>query len=380
MADISEYLDNNMTLDKVTEELIKKSVQKKRNYLGMSEIGNDCWRMLWYRFRNCLTEHLEINSILAIEDGYKQEDIIAERLRLVPGVKLDTVDPATGEQFAFKFYGGHFRGHADGMISGILEAPKTLHVWENKAVNDKKFKDLNNLISTLGEKKALEAWDDIYFAQAQNYMEATKTTRHYLTVQSPGGRRYTACRTEYNAKVAMSLKAKAESIITADRPPKRMSENRSFYKCNWCRMKEICFDNKVPDVNCRTCAFSEPDINDKSGEGNWNCFKKGIKFTGGGVLCEEHLFLNTLIPFKTIDSDRKGGAPDWIKYGLESGETFYNVNLKAKKIPSAVCLTSKEIFDKEFFELCFSAEKVKNESFKNIQEQKTEIKKLKGVI
>jgi len=374
---IEDYLNNNMTLDKMSEEIVKKETQRKRNYLGMSEIGEDCWRMLWYRFRNVLTEHLTIQSILAISDGYKQEDITAERLRLVKGIDLDTVDPNTGEQFAYKFIGGHFCGHSDGIIKGILEAPKTWHVWENKAVNEKKFKKLLDLILSEGEKKALELWDEVYYAQSQVYMDSAKLTRHYLTVSTPGGRRYTSCRTELNVKHAISLKAKAESIIKADRPPKRMSENRSFYKCGWCRTKEICFDNKVPDVNCRTCAFSEPDTTDKTMTGQWNCLRKDIKFTGSGKTCNEHLFLNTLMPFKTIDADKGGGAPNWIKYGLDTGDSFYNVNSKAKKIPSSTCLTSPEIYDKEFFELCFKSD---NNKVKELQEDKTITKKLKGVI
>jgi hypothetical protein len=380
MANIEDYLDNEMTLSQVSDALVKASVQRKRNYLGMSEIGENCWRMLWYRFRNTLTEHLTVQSILAIDDGYRQEAIMADRLRLVPSVKLDTVDPKTKDQFAFVLIGGHFRGHADGMISGILEAPKTPHVWENKAVNEKKFKELTNLISTVGEKKALENWDPVYFAQAQIYMDSAKVARHYLTVQSPGGRRYTSCRTEANVKIAVSLKSKAESIITAERPPARLSENRSFYRCGWCRMKEICFDNKVPDVNCRTCAFSEPDVKDKSNSGAWKCMRKGTVFTGEGTLCPEHLFLNTLVPFKTVGADDSKGAPDWIKYASDTGEIFYNVNSQAKTIPQSVVLTSAEMYEKEFFELCFDESRIKSEPMKEIVADKKTTKKLRGII
>ena len=142
MADLSQYLDNDLTLRAVGDKIVEQSKGRKRNYLGMSEIGNDCWRMLWYRFRNVLEEHLRLQSILAIEDGFKQEDIMAERLRLIDTIQLNTVDPDTGNQFEFKLLGGHFCGHCDGKIKGILEAPKTEHTWENKSVNEKKFKEV----------------------------------------------------------------------------------------------------------------------------------------------------------------------------------------------------------------------------------------------
>jgi hypothetical protein len=381
MADISQYLDNDMTLRVMSDKLIEQSKKRPRTYLGMSEIGEQCWRMLWYRFRNVQVEPLTLKSLLAIEDGYKQEDIMADRLRLVPGVQLDTIDPDTGEQFAFKFIGGHFCGHCDGIIKGILESPKTPHIWENKAVNDKKFNELKKLILEVGEKFALEEWDPVFYIQAQVYMHSMGYKRHYLTVEAPGGRDYTSCRTEYNAKVAMSTLAKAETIIHAERPPVRMSENRTFYKCGWCRMKFVCFDNQVPAVNCRTCAFGEPVTDDPTNTGAWKCYKKNINFTGAGDCnCNQHLFLNTLLPFKTIDADQSSQTPNWLKYGLDSGEVFYNVNADAKTIKGSRCLTSKELFDLEYFELAFSEDKVKNENLKAAQEHKTEIKKLKGVI
>lgn len=380
MPDISQYIDNDMTLRAMSEEIIKTSIKKPRNYLGMSEIGEQCWRMLWYRFRNVLEETLTLKSLLAIEDGYKQEDIMAARLRLVPGIKLETVDPETGEQFAVKLLGGHFAGHLDGKIIGIYESPKTPHIWENKAVNEDKFKKLKNLILSEGEKQALKLWDETYYAQAVIYMKSFKLTRHYMTVESPGGRDYTSCRTEANNKEATALIAKAEAIIKADRPPQRLSENRSFYKCGWCRMKEICFDNKVPFSGCRVCAFSEPIVDDKTGNASWKCYKKNIEFIGQGQVCDLHLFLNTLVPFKTIDFDKSNPTPNWIKYSTPEGDVFYNINAEAKKINNAVCLTSKEIYDLEYFECIFQNSNIKNKQLKEATESKVEIKKIKGLI
>ena len=44
------------------------------------------------------------------------------------------------------------------------------------------------------------------------------------------------------------------------------------------------------------------------------------------------------------------------------------------------CQTSKEIYEKEFFELCFKEEQIKSVEIKEIQNDKKEIKKLKGMI
>jgi ribosomal protein S27E len=376
MADISQYIDNDLTLRKMGDALIENQGERKRNYLGMSEIGDPCWRMLWYRFRNVLTEPLRLNSILAIEDGFTQERITANRLQFVKGIQLDVTDPETGEQFEFKDLGGHFCGHCDGKISGILESPKTLHIWEHKSVNEKKFKKLKDLIVAEGEKQALAIWDETYYSQAVIYMAMAGVKRHYLTVSTPGGRDYTSCRTEENPKHAISLRAKAETIITSEKPLQRLSENRTFYMCSWCRMKEICFDNKVPQVICRTCAFSEPLIDSIGGQ--WQCYKNNINFKGAGEACPSHLFLNTLVPFKTLDADKSGQIPSWIKYGTPDGDVFYNVNAESKTLKGSLSLTSEKIYDLEYFECVFTS--AKNKNLEKACGEKTEIKKLKGVL
>ena len=143
-------------------------------------------------------------------------------------------------------------------------------------------------------------------------------------------------------------------------------------------MKEVCFDNKVPAVNCRTCAFSEPIFTGTEAE--WHCHKQDCEFTGQGEVCKGHLFLNTLVPFKTIDVDKSSDFPEWIKYSTDAGDVFYNVTDKAKTIPVTLVLTSSEIYDNVYFEPVFSGRQVKNEALKeNIEEKKLD-KKLKGLI
>jgi hypothetical protein len=166
-----------------------------RPYLGISQIGHACDRHLWLSFHWAEERRVPASGLRAIEDGHRGEDLMAERLRMIPGVKLLTVDPATGKQFAVE-HGGHVRGHLDGIITGILEAPKTPHVWEHKQVNEKKFADLRKCIAVHGEKGALAQWDPIYHAQALCYMHLRKLTRHFLTVGTPGGREYISVRTE----------------------------------------------------------------------------------------------------------------------------------------------------------------------------------------
>jgi hypothetical protein len=80
-----------------------------------------------------------------------------------------------------------------------------------------------------------------------------------------------------------------------------------------------------------------------------------------------------MIPFKVTEADQSNSIPSWIKYSLPSGESFYNISEGSK----AKGLTSQQIYEREFFELCF--DKVENDSFKEIQDDKKTTSKLKGV-
>jgi CRISPR/Cas system-associated exonuclease Cas4 (RecB family) len=282
------------TLLEVDKCLEKKELENKpRKYLGMSQIGNECWRNLFYSFRGAEKRIISASGIKAIQDGFTQEDIMAGRLRMVSGIELWTLDPETNQQIAFSLLLDHFRGHCDGIIIGLIEAPKTPHVWEHKSVNEKKFAELVKARDKYGEKEALKNWDSVYYAQCQIYMHEARLERHFLTVTTPGGREYISIRTEYNKKEAEAIIAKAKSIIFDNWTiPARISDKREFFRCKWCEYSEICHDGKFPLVNCKTCRYMEP-VKD----GKFNCGKSDVEiedeifWTG----CNYHIYNPALI-------------------------------------------------------------------------------------
>jgi hypothetical protein len=132
-----------LEIDKALEE--KKAKENPRHYMGMSQIGEECWRKLYYGFRNAEYKAWGASSIKATEDGFAQEIVMAERLRMLPYIELHTLDEKTGNQIAFSLLLDHFRGHCDGIIKGIIESPQTWHIWEHKSVNADKFAKLLKL-------------------------------------------------------------------------------------------------------------------------------------------------------------------------------------------------------------------------------------------
>lgn len=218
------------------------AIEQRRNYIGASSIGRDCARALWYEFNGFPRQPRKADLIWAAEDGHRSEDLIASRLRKVRGITLWTHDD-NGEQYGFSLLNDKYQGHADGVILGLPQSPKTPHVWENKAKNDKDFATFAKIKAERGEKETLERWNEQYYVQAQVMMHHFNLTRHYLTVCTPGGRHINSCRTEYKAEVALKALDRAMKLIEAKAEPPRISDKPDFFKCKWCEFKDVCHKN-----------------------------------------------------------------------------------------------------------------------------------------
>jgi hypothetical protein len=240
MALIPETVDP--TLAAIDRELERRAaLEPRRSYLGASALGDECERKLWYSIRPEVPRiPFNAASLKRFEDGHHGEAVMANRLRMVPGIELWTLDDKTGGQIGGTLYDGQFGWHVDGVIRGLLQAPETPHVWEHKQVGQKKYDELRKLKSTLGEKAALAAWDPVYYAQGVLYLELLDLTRHYLTAGTPGGRDFISCRTEANSVMAKALISKAGRVLAAKEPPSRLSERPEYFKCRWCDFREAC--------------------------------------------------------------------------------------------------------------------------------------------
>lgn len=234
------------TLAAVDAALVaRQQDQPKRNYLGASSIGDSCSRKLWYRLHTDHKEVFDAPTLRRFDDGHRSEDIMAAWLRLVPGIQLWTHKENGFHQYGFidETLGPlKFSGHYDGIILGLLEAPKTPSIWEHKSINEEKFKKLK-LLKKEHEKSALQKWDKVYYAQAVTYMDYEGLTRHYLTVSTPGLREYMSVRTNEDPIYAESLKLKAKRIINANEPPERIG-GPDWYECKWCPFYEECHGRK----------------------------------------------------------------------------------------------------------------------------------------
>ena len=239
MAKLPEIF-NDPTLDQVdrlTEA--NAAAEPRRTYLGASSLGDKCERKLWYQYNGYPASPRRASLIYAADDGHRSEAVMAERLRGVPGLELWTADES-GKQFGFTDYDNQFGGHIDGVVKGLLQAPATPHIWENKAVNEKRLAEFRKVRDTHGEKQTLVNFDFKWYTQAQLYMGYFDLTRHYLTACAAGARGAVSCRTEFDGAFFQASRAKAKRIIDAKTPPARLSERPEFFECRWCEFRGVC--------------------------------------------------------------------------------------------------------------------------------------------
>lgn len=295
MVAIPETVDH--TLAAADAALEAAQVRRPRPYLGMSALGAECSRQLWYSFRWAAMNRFDATTLKRFEDGHASEAVAVARLKAVDGLEVHDVGE-DGRQFGFIDLGGHLRGHMDGVVLGLQQAPKTWHVLEIKACGEDKLRALEKAKRELGEKEALKAWNPVYYAQAILYMFYAGLDRHYLVACSPGARRWTSVRTEADPAEVNRLLAKAERIAFTDKPPERAGGPETYF-CRWCDFAPICHDAEPAERNCRTCIHVTAER-----DGCWSCARWDLpdldeKLQAEG--CFEHRYLPGLVPGEQVD-------------------------------------------------------------------------------
>lgn len=289
----------------------QRASEPPRPYLGCSEAGHKCARYLWLRFRWAGAESFDGRMYRLFQTGHLMEPRFIEELRGI-GVAVESHTP-DGQQFAVEACGGHMRGHLDGALLGLMEAPKTWHVGEYKTHNDKSFKEL--------VAKGVKESKPMHWAQMQLYMALTGMERAAYFAANKNTDDVYMERVHYDAAEAKRLLERAASIIFAAEPPPRISERADWYECKMCSFHGLCHGTQAPDVNCRTCAHSTPTQG-----GTWTCEKYGeqIPDEPQRAGCPQHRYIPILLD---RFAEQTGGSDELnsVTYrNKETGRPFVN--------------------------------------------------------
>lgn len=292
----------NNTIDKIYK--LYETQERRRSYLGGSQIGVSCERALWldYRWAGAVENHTGRLKRL-FQTGHREE---ARILRELEKIGIELIPPTDGNsQHGFIAIMGHFRGHFDGIGKGFEEAPKAIHIIELKTHNEKSYKDVVS--------KGVKLSKPMHYAQMQIYMHYTGHHRaFYLAVNKNTDELYQE-RIAYDATEAMRLVAKAERIINSNFLPPKISDKKDWFECRWCKHWDFCHDDKsinLPSRNCRNCVSSTP------AEGGFHCNRlntiRDVKEQDEG--CGKHLYLPELVHGEVTNC-----TDDSVSYNLNSG-------------------------------------------------------------
>jgi CRISPR/Cas system-associated exonuclease Cas4 (RecB family) len=284
-----------------------------RPHLGASLIGHPCDRFLWMTFRWVASEKFPGRVLRMFDSGKREEPRVYGELR---GIGYEVWSDDGTAQFRCSALGDHFGGALDGVLRGLIEAPKTPHVLEIKTHNQKSFDDLM--------KRGVKGSKPMHYAQMQTYMHLMGLERAlYFAVCKNDDSIYTE-RVEYDQAEARRIVERASRIISSWEPPAKIASDAEGQECKWCKFKDACHGTQAPEVNCRTCAHSTPVVEGEGGQ--WTCNARAtqpvpitIQIQRNG--CEKHLFIPPLLENLGTPID---GGENFVAYRRADGGEFFN--------------------------------------------------------
>ena len=276
-------------IENKTQEKIQKIVfiDYPREHLGVSILGHHCERWLWLTFRWAVLKQHDWRLMRIFARGHREE---ADMVQLLTKAGFSLRNHGENQQKLN--LGCHVGGSPDGIISGVIEAPKTPHILEIKTHNVRSFNDLI--------KNGVEKSKPLHFIQMQLYMLGAKLTRALYVAVCKDDDRLHVERVRLDKTVAQATLQRGQRIAVDNRLPPPCSNDPTWYQCRLCDGHKFCHVTKTTkEVNCRTCAHStaKPDS-------TWLCenFDIGLKYANQISGCIAHIFHPDMVPWKHLAS------------------------------------------------------------------------------
>ncbi len=269
-----------------------------RWHLGASVIGHECRRHSWYVFRWALAQKFEGRMLRLFDTGKREEVRVLDELRAI-GCQVWATDE-NGKQFTVSACDGHFGGSMDGVVQGLPEAPKTPHLFECKTHKDKSFKELLKKGIPERHRWQMQAYMTLADLPAAVYVAVNKDTDE-IHIE----------RVKYDNDLSVRVRDTAQYIIDSPEPPPRIADDAEHFVCKYCPFVSICHGDKLPEVNCRTCAHSTPIEG-----GQWRCEQQGR--TTDCKPCDSHVYIPALVSkHLTLEDAGTNGEVTWRVNGTD---------------------------------------------------------------
>jgi hypothetical protein len=228
-----------------------------RTHLGASGVGDDCARKIWYGFRWATRQRHGGRLLRLFNRGHLEEARFLAMLLMI-GADVYQQDE-NGKQFRISDAGGHFGGSGDGVVVNIPDLdPGVPALSEFKTSGDKPFQKV--------KKEGVQSAKFEHYVQMQVYMRKMGlAVALYMVVNKNDDELYAEI-VPFNATVADEFIARGVNLVWMDDQPTRISNSPGWFECKWCDHRKVCHLKGAPDINCRTCANSQP-----LPDGTWCC-------------------------------------------------------------------------------------------------------------
>lgn len=218
------------TLALIDQAITKRAeMRESRNYMGLSGIGEECDRKLWYSFHQPV-KILDPRVNRIFDTGNAFEALVIKWLK---EAGFEVLTDENGQ------YGGEdemLAWHIDGVIRGLPESDKW-HLLEIKSAKNDSFKKF--------VKDGLKKTNINYYVQCLTYMEKESLERALFIVVNKDTQELYTERIKSNKMEALFYINRAKEIARMESEPERKYKSSSFYLCKFCPHSDKCWTQTI---------------------------------------------------------------------------------------------------------------------------------------
>ena len=241
-------------------DIYKQEEDGYRSHLGASVIGRECARQVWYMHRWVKPERFSGRMLRLFNRGNIEEARMVAVLRCI-GCQV-SVNDANDRQFKFSALNELFGGSLDGIIYGLPDLPDEHILGEFKTHNENSFIKL--------QQDGVEKSKPEHYAQMICYLDAYGLKYALYGAVCKDTDELHLEIIEANPEAARRYVERA-ALILDNVPPPRISNTPGWWRCKFCPVRGICFENEPPSHTCRSCANVKCSTVD--GTPAWSCVK-----------------------------------------------------------------------------------------------------------
>lgn len=220
-----------------------------RTHLGASEIGDECPRRLWLKFRWCVREVFDGRMLRLFNRGHREE---ARFLEWLGGIDCEILD-ADEEQIRLVAVGGHFGGSRDGSV--LL----TRYRITSPLLVEFKTKGTGKAFEAL-LTQGVKASEAKHWAQMCVYgVSFNIKYALYFTINKNDDDLHVEV-LELDWHLGQRMLDQGSAIIRSPIPPPKLYEDAGRLPCKWCFAKHVCHHGEMPLQNCRSCKNARPEV------------------------------------------------------------------------------------------------------------------------